>query len=151
MAFDVRTAFSRPSMAALYQDQIAAEMLRDAQRMRAIIDDDALGPQPGAYARWNRSSMQETRPDEWDAVFEFIDRAGVATAAEIVEGAGIRIGVVRNILGEMRARGLIATDDASKNGAGQSIWALKGKMFEISGDFRILSVKAARYIGDMDE
>lgn len=34
---------------------------------------------------------------------------------------------------------------------GKALWALKGKMFEMSGDFRILSVKQARYIGDIDK
>ncbi|HEY7821944.1 MAG TPA: DNA polymerase III subunit alpha [Acidimicrobiia bacterium] len=34
---------------------------------------------------------------------------------------------------------------------GKALWALKGKVFEMSGDFRILSVKQARYIGDIDK
>lgn len=34
---------------------------------------------------------------------------------------------------------------------GKSLWAIKGKVFEMSGDFRILSAKAARYIGDIDK
>jgi DNA polymerase III alpha subunit len=38
-----------------------------------------------------------------------------------------------------------------KGRPGKSIWALKGKMFEMDGDFRILSIKQARYIGDLDE
>lgn len=34
---------------------------------------------------------------------------------------------------------------------GKSLWAFKGKVFNISGDFRVLSIKQARYIGDMDQ
>ena len=34
---------------------------------------------------------------------------------------------------------------------GKALWAFKGKMFEMSGDFRIMSIKQARYIGDIEK
>lgn len=34
---------------------------------------------------------------------------------------------------------------------GKALWAFKGKVFEMSGDFRIMSIKQARYIGDIDK
>jgi DNA-directed DNA polymerase III PolC len=39
----------------------------------------------------------------------------------------------------------------AKGRAGKSLWAFKGKMFEMEGDFRIMSVKNARYIGDIEK